>query len=208
MAVVKIHGQSGFSLIELLTVCALVGIVSVIGMPLLGQISGAIQLGEAARQVERELQSARITAVSANQPMRVMFNCPAATQYRLVELIGTPGVPAAADGAVGRCSATTYPFPAPDNNPITRPNNDGPLRNLSANVTFTTVTTIEFWPDGYGAHEHRRHESVAADRGGRHEHHPDPRRQNSINFGEWQWQSPTSPISRRDDRKRASRSSR
>ena len=145
---VKIHGQSGFSLIELLTVCALVGIVSVIGMPLLGQISGAIELGEAARQVERELQSARITAVSANQPMRVMFNCPAATQYRLVELIGTPSVPNAADGAVGRCSATTYPFPAPDNNPITRPNNDGPLRNLSANVTFTTVTTIEFWPDG------------------------------------------------------------
>jgi prepilin-type N-terminal cleavage/methylation domain-containing protein len=146
--VVKIHGQSGFSLIELLTVCALVGIVSVIGMPLLGQIGGAIELGEAARQVERELQSARIAAVSANQPMRLMFNCPAAGQYRLVELIGTPGVPASADGVVGRCSSSTYPFPAPDNNPITRPNNDGPLRNLSANVTFTTVTTIEFWPDG------------------------------------------------------------
>ena len=57
-------------------VVALVGIVSVIGMPLLGQIGGPIGLGEAARQVERELQSARITAVSANQPMRVMFNCP------------------------------------------------------------------------------------------------------------------------------------
>ncbi len=145
---VKIHGQSGFSLVELLTVCALVGIISVIGMPLLGQISGAIELGEAARQVERELQSARITAVSASQPMRVMFNCPAAGQYRLVELIGTPGVPAAADGVVGRCSASTYPFPAPDNNPITRPNNDGSLRTLSRQVTFTTVTTIEFWPDG------------------------------------------------------------
>ena len=147
-AVVKSFGQSGFSLIELLMVTALVAIVSVIGMPLLGQISGSIELGEAARQVERELQSARMTAVSANQPMRVMFNCPAAGQYRLVELIGTPGVPAAADGTVGRCSATTYPFPAPDNNPITRPNNDGALRTLSSQVTFTTVTTIEFWPDG------------------------------------------------------------
>ena len=147
-AVVKSFGQSGFSLIELLMVTALVAIVSVIGMPLLGQISGTIELGEAARQVERELQSARMAAVSANQPVRVMFNCPAAGQYRLVELIGTPSVPAAADGVVGRCSATTYPFPAPDNNPITRPNNDGPLRSLSALVTFTTVTTIEFWPDG------------------------------------------------------------
>ena len=140
--------QLGFSLIELLMVTALVGIVSVIGLPLLGQISGTIELGQAARQVERELQSARMTAVSANQPMRVMFNCPATSQYRMVELIGTPGVPAAADGAVGRCATDTYPFPAPDNNPITRPNNDGALKLLSSQVTFTTVTTIEFWPDG------------------------------------------------------------
>ena len=129
--VVKSLSQSGFSLIELLLVCALVGIISVIGVPLLGQISGSIELGEAARQVERELQSARMAAVSANQPMRVMFNCPATGNYRLVELLGTPAAPAAADGTVGRCSTTTYPFPAPDNNPITRPNNDGPLRSLS-----------------------------------------------------------------------------
>lgn len=145
---VKSSTKSGFSLIELLMVVALVGIVSVIGMPLLGQIAGSIELGEAARQVERELQSARMAAVAANQPVRVMFDCPVAGQYRLVELIGTPAVPAAADGVVGRCSATTYPFPAPDNNPITRPNTDGPLRTLKSTVTFTTVTTIEFWPDG------------------------------------------------------------
>ena len=145
---VKRFAESGFTLIEILMVTALVGIVSVIGMPLLGQISGTIELGEAARQVERELQSARMTAVSANQPVRVMFNCPAAGQYRMVELIGTPAVPNAADGAVGRCSTSTYPFPAPDNNPITRPNNDGALRTLSSQVGFTTVTTIEFWPDG------------------------------------------------------------
>ena len=145
---VKRFGHSGFSLVELLMVVALVGIVSVIGLPLLGQISGTIQLGEAARQLERELQSARITAVSANQPMRVMFNCPAAQQYRMVELIGTPLTPAAADGVVGRCSTSTYPFPAPDNNPISRPNNDGPLRLLPTLVTITTSTTIEFWPDG------------------------------------------------------------
>lgn len=146
--VVKAVSQSGFSLIELLMVTALVGIVSVIGLPLLAQISGTIELGEAARQVERELQSARMTAVSANQPMRVMFDCPSTGEYRMVELIGTPAVPAAGDGVIGRCSATTYPFPAPDNNPITRPNNDGPVRTLASLVSITTSTTIEFWPDG------------------------------------------------------------
>ena len=137
-AVVKRRRNPGSRSIELLMVVALVGIVSVIGMPLLGQISGTIELGEAARQVERELQSARMAAVAANQPVRVMFNCPVAGQFRLVELIGTPAVPAAADGVVGRCSDDTYPFPAPDNNPITRPNNDGPLRTLVDDVTFTT----------------------------------------------------------------------
>jgi prepilin-type N-terminal cleavage/methylation domain-containing protein len=146
--VVKRFSQSGFTLIELLMVVAIAGIMAVIGLPLLGQISGAIELGEATRQVERELQSARMTAVSANHPVRVMFNCPVAGQYRMVELIGTPAVPAAADGVVTRCSQANYPFPAPDNNPITRPNNDGALRWLSAQVSFTTSTTIEFWPDG------------------------------------------------------------
>lgn len=145
---IKRFSQSGFSLIELMMVAALLSIMSVIGMPLFGQISGAIALGEAARQVERELQSARMTAVSANRPVRVMFNCPAAGEYRMVELIGTPGVPAATDGVPGRCSQSTYPFPAPDNNPITRPNNDGALRTIDTQVTFTTTTTIEFWPDG------------------------------------------------------------
>jgi prepilin-type N-terminal cleavage/methylation domain-containing protein len=147
-AVVKSLRQSGFSLIELLLVTALVGILGVVGVPLLGQVGGAIALGEAARQVERELQSARMTAVSANHPVRVMFDCPVVGQYRMVELIGTPAVPAAGDGVAGRCSDITYPFPAPDNNPISRPNNDGPLRRLATDVTFTTATTIEFWPDG------------------------------------------------------------
>ena len=145
---VKRIRQSGFSFVEMLVVVALVGIMSVVGLPLLGGMRNTIELGEAARQVERELQSARMAAVSSNQPMRVMFNCPNTGEYRMVELIGTPSVPAAADGTLGRCSTTTYPFPAPDNSPISRPNNDGPLRTLSSNVTFTTVTTIEFWPDG------------------------------------------------------------
>ena len=145
---VKRFNESGFSLVELLVVTALVSIGSVIGMPLLAEIGRSIELGEAARQVERELQSARMTAVSANHAVRVMFNCPVVGEYRMVELIGTPGVPAAADGVIGRCSQSTYPFPAPDNNPITRPNTDGPLRRLATEVSFTTSTTIEFWPDG------------------------------------------------------------
>jgi hypothetical protein len=80
--------------------------------------------------------------------MRVRFDCPVAGQYRTVELIGTPSVPAGADTAATRCALVNYPYPAPDLSPLTRPNTDGMLRTLDSSVTFQTATTIEFWPDG------------------------------------------------------------
>ena len=140
--------ERGFSLLEMLMITTVFAIIAGIGTPLFNDITDSIKLGEAARQVERELQTARLTAVSANQPLRVRFNCNATGEYRMVELIGTPSVPAAGDGATNRCSPTVYPFPAADRNPLTRPNNDGPLRYLPDQTTFTTSATIEFWPDG------------------------------------------------------------
>ena len=140
--------ERGFTLLEMLMITTVFAIIAGIGMPLFNDITDSIKLGQAAREVERELQTARLTAVSANQPLRVRFNCNSAGEYRMVELIGTPSVPAAADSATDRCSMTAYPFPAADRNPLTRPNNDGPLRFLPDQTTFTTSATIEFWPDG------------------------------------------------------------
>jgi prepilin-type N-terminal cleavage/methylation domain-containing protein len=140
--------ERGFTLLEVLMVTTVFAIIAGIGMPLLSDITDSMKLGQAAREVERELQTARLTAVSANQPLRVRFNCGGTGQYRMVELVGTPSVPASADSATDRCSTTLYPFPAGDRNPLTRPNNDGPLRYLPSDTTFTTSTTIEFWPDG------------------------------------------------------------
>jgi type II secretory pathway pseudopilin PulG len=139
---------SGFTMIELLVACTLLVIMSIIAVPLMQNASNMIKLGQAAREVERELQTARLMAVSANQPIRLRFDCPAAGEYRMVELVGTPSVPVAADSAANRCGLNTYPYPTADNNPLTRPNHDGPLRKLDSSVTFTTVQTIEFWPDG------------------------------------------------------------
>ena len=140
--------ERGFTLIEMLMVTTVFTIIAGMAVPLFNDMSDSIKLGEGGRQVERELQTARLTAVSANQPIRVRFNCPAAGQYRMTELVGTPAVPAAADSATDRCLTTTYPFPADDANPLTRPNNDGPVRYLPSDTTFQTAATIEFWPDG------------------------------------------------------------
>lgn len=140
--------ERGFSLLEMILVSAVFAIMAGVALPLFQDATDAVKLGDAARQVERELQSARLTAVSANQPMRVRFNCATTGEYRMTELVGTPTVPASADSATDRCSPSLYPFPAGDQSPLTRPNNDGPIRRLPADTSFQSSTTIEFWPDG------------------------------------------------------------
>jgi hypothetical protein len=107
-----------------------------------------MKLGQAQRDVNVELNQARLLAVSANRPIRIRFNCPAAGQYRITELIGSPSVPDVNDTANDRCSETKWAYPANDNDPATRPNHDGPIRYLPSNVTFGAAPTLEFWPNG------------------------------------------------------------
>jgi type II secretory pathway pseudopilin PulG len=138
----------GFTLIDTIATLAIFATVAAIAVPLVTNSLEGQRLGIETRNVERELQSARLSAVASNHPIRMRFNCPSAGKYRRVEVIGTVNVPHADDAearAVARCG---YPFPAADTNPLTRPNNDGPPLQLDSKVTFTAVQTLEFWPDG------------------------------------------------------------
>jgi len=112
----------------------------------------SMRLGMAERDVERELQFARLKAVSTSRPMRVRFDCPSAGKLRVVELIGTPAVPDAndADTYTNRCNETLFPYSptGADQSRLTRPNNDGPIRLLQPQTTFTAKKTLEFWADG------------------------------------------------------------
>ncbi len=145
---VRTASDAGFSLTEMLAVLTVLIIVSATAVPMMRDASESMRLGQAAREVERELQTARLKAVSSNRAIRVRFNCPVVGQYRMVELIGTPSIPAAEDSAANRCQANLYPSPALDNNPITVPNHDGPVRRLPKDVSFGAIKTLEFWPDG------------------------------------------------------------
>jgi prepilin-type N-terminal cleavage/methylation domain-containing protein len=139
--------ERGFSLVDLLAVIAIIATIAAIALPgMLGAME-RVRLGQSAREVERELQTAKSRAVVKGRAMRVRFNCPAAGQYRMVELLGTPSVPVAADSAANRCDQALYPYPA-DSDPGTVPNLDGPPRRLDASVTFAQVQTIEFRPNG------------------------------------------------------------
>ncbi len=139
--------DSGFTLVDMVAVTALVGILSAIAVPTMISAVNGMRLGQAAHEVERELQMAKQKAVGKGRTMRIRFNCPVAGQYRITELIGLAAAPAAADTAANRCSDVVYPFP-PDGDPLTLPNLDGPIRRLDSSVTFSTSQIIEFWPDG------------------------------------------------------------
>jgi len=140
---VRHRSETGFTLIDVLITIAVIGTLAAVAVPALANVTERMKLGQGQREVERELQAARLKAVTANRRMRVRFNCPSARQYRMVEVIGT-----ASDDAANRCSETAYPAVPPDNNPLTRPNHDGPIRNLPKDVSFGAAAALEFAPDG------------------------------------------------------------
>jgi prepilin-type N-terminal cleavage/methylation domain-containing protein len=148
MSILSSRQQRGFTLVDMVAVVAIIGIVSAVSIPPLMNAADRMRLGQAAREVEREMQTAKSRAVGKSRPMRIRFNCPEVGQYRIVELIGTSAVPVAADTALNRCNSQLYPYPAGDTDPSTRPNLDGPLRRLDDTVTFGLFPTVEFWSDG------------------------------------------------------------
>lgn len=133
--------EHGFSLNELLLTIAVAATMMAVAVPVMTDVTDNSKLSSATREVERELQMARLKAVTSNRILRVRLNCPAAGMYRTVEYLNT-----AADNAGNRCSDTAYPYPA-DNDLMTRPNYDGPLRHLPALATVTSVV-LEFHPNG------------------------------------------------------------
>jgi type II secretory pathway pseudopilin PulG len=143
-------------MVDMIAVMGLISVLAAIAIPTIQRIGDSIALGQAQRLVQSTLQQARLKAVTANRIMRVRFNCPAAGQMRMLELIGTPTAPATQDVATNRCSDTVYPYPAADYNPVTLPNHDGPLTRIGppcpvpgpSCVTFGTTQTIEFRPSG------------------------------------------------------------
>jgi len=132
----------GFTVVEMLMVVAMIAVLAAIGLPVMKDMTESIKLNQAARLVEREMQDARLKAVSSNRVIRVRMNCPATGYIRSVEVLGT-----AADNATNRCSTTAYPFPAPDDDIMTRPNFDGPVRTLPLDATVSSVV-LQFSPDG------------------------------------------------------------
>jgi prepilin-type N-terminal cleavage/methylation domain-containing protein len=136
--------ERGFSLIELMLTIAFAATILTIAVPVMTDVSDSSKLNSAAREIEREFQSARLKSVSANRLLRVRLNCPGTGMYRTVEYLAD-----SRDTASNRCSDSAFPFP-PDNDIMTRPNYDGPVRMLplDATVTSNISNILQFQPDG------------------------------------------------------------
>lgn len=135
------RSERGFSLIELLMVIAVAGTLMVIAVPVMTDLSESSKLNTAARELEREYQSARLRAVSANRALRVRLNCPTTGYFRTV------GVGTADDASPTRCLLSSYPYPAASTSPLDPARYDGPLRQVAHGATVSG-STLQFTPDG------------------------------------------------------------
>jgi Tfp pilus assembly protein FimT len=114
-------------------------------IPEINSMLASRRAATAARQVERELQSARLKAVSTSRAMRVKFNCPASGQYRMLEITGV----STTDTAGNRCSPSAYPYPGPNDTLRSTPRLDSPVQVLPTNTTVSaTSLDIAFGADG------------------------------------------------------------
>lgn len=132
----------GFTLIEVLLVSGLIVVTMGIAVPTVMAHMRAYALNTTMNTVSAEIRGARYAAVSKNRTVRVRFNCPAANEYRVVEVTGNAGI----DSAANRCSETAYPYPDP--NPNAAPNLDGPIMRLPQGAQFGALQDLEISPAG------------------------------------------------------------
>jgi Tfp pilus assembly protein FimT len=135
--VARTQHEAGFSLVELLVIAGLVAVMAGIAIPEITAGMRRFAVTSASQQVASAIRTARFQAVSQNRTMRVRFNCPAAGQYRIVEVVN-----GAADTAGNRCDTAAYPYP-PDQDPATVPNLDSSVMELGRGVQVTSVTDLQ-----------------------------------------------------------------
>jgi prepilin-type N-terminal cleavage/methylation domain-containing protein len=141
-------GEAGFTLIEVLITTVVIVAIGAMLVPQFSNLMQSQRARTAARAVERELQSARLKAVTSSKRMRVKLNCPAAGQLRVVEVTGV----AATDNASNRCDEAAFPFPGPRDALRSTPSLDSPVVRLTLGATITSaVTTFEFGSRGDAA---------------------------------------------------------
>src|SRR3972149_4778673 len=69
-----VSNQTGFTIAELMTTIAVMGILTAIAMPMLLNTLPGLRLSDAARQVATDLQQLRMKAIAQNIPYQITFS--------------------------------------------------------------------------------------------------------------------------------------
>ena len=78
----------GFTMFELLIVMALISIFAAMGIPTLQESTRRNAVWTASETIGTQIRQARLKAISRNRSFRVRFDCPAAGQFRVLEVTG------------------------------------------------------------------------------------------------------------------------
>ena len=124
---------------ELLVTMGLIAVLSAIAIPVLSGSTARNSVWTASEQIGSQIRQARLKAISRNTRFRVRFNCPAAGQFRVLQVTGNATI----DSAVDRCA--TYQLY--DSGIIQMPANVSygatpPLLEVNGRGTFTSNTGI------------------------------------------------------------------
>ena len=85
--------QVGFTLIELIVVVGIIGIMAAVGLPTIMTWLRNYRIQGASQEVARQIEAARVKAISTNSNQGVVFAIVDSNSYRMLrpDLIGAPG---------------------------------------------------------------------------------------------------------------------
>ena len=133
---------------ELLVVMALITVIAGIAIPTLSGATARNSVWTASEQIGSQIRQARLKAISRNIRFRVRFDCPAAGQFRVLQVTGDVGI----DNAADRCNDSqdydsgVYVMPANvsygDDPPLLEVNSRGEFSSDKGIPAVITVTYL------------------------------------------------------------------